>query len=240
MTHEKLMVQEPTKQDYSYLRLEKMVFVKKLGAGQFGKVFLVKDVERGAYFAIKCISKHQVVQNSMERIIHEERNILAAINSPFLVHFYRSFKDDHYIYFLLEYIKGCELFETIREIGLLSRNIAKFYMASLILCVEYLHIRSVIYRDLKPENVMVEGDGYLRLIDMGTAKQLKQANGYRTFTIIGTPHYMAPEVMLGKGYSFAVDIWTLGVLMYEFVCGSLPYGEAIEDPYELHRLIVNS
>ena len=97
-------------------------------------------------------------------------------------------------------------------------------MASLILCIEYLHIRSVIYRDLKPENVMVESDGYLRLIDMGTAKQLKQTNGLRTFTIIGTPHYMAPEVMLGKGYSFAVDIWTLGILMYELVCGSLPFG----------------
>ncbi len=78
---------------------------------------------------------------------------------------------------------------------------------------------------------MVEADGYLRLIDMGTAKQLKQQSGFRTFTIIGTSHYMAPEVMQGKGYSFSVDIWSLGVLLYEFVCGHLPFGEDIEDPY---------
>lgn len=91
--------------------------------------------------------------------------------------------------------------------------------------MEYLHIRNIIYRDLKPENVMVEADGYLRLIDMGTAKQLKQNSGFRTFTIIGTPHYMAPEVMQGKGYSFSVDIWSLGVLLYEFFCGHLPFGE---------------
>lgn len=136
------------------------------------------------------------------------------MNSPFLLRFYRSFKDSSFIYFLTEYIKGCELFDTIREIGLLSRTIAKFYIASLMLCIEYLHIRNIIYRDLKPENVMVESDGYLRLIDMGTAKQLKQNSGFRTFTIIGTPHYMAPEVMQGKGYSFSVDIWSIGVLLY--------------------------
>jgi cGMP-dependent protein kinase len=114
----------------------------------------------------------------------------------------------------MEFIKGSELFDVIREIGLLSKQVARFYIASLILCIEYLHMKNIIYRDLKPENVMVESTGYLKLIDMGTAKRLKPSNGYRTFTIIGTPHYMAPEVMKGKGYTFAVDTWTIGVVLY--------------------------
>lgn len=99
-------------------------------------------------------------------------------------------------------------------------------------------MKNIIYRDLKPENVMVENDGYLKLIDMGTAKQLTQDKGFRTFTIIGTPHYMAPEVMKGKGYSFAVDIWSIGILLYEFMCGQLPFAENAEDPYEIHSIIM--
>ena len=87
---------------------------------------------------------------------------------------------------------------------------------------------------------MVESAGYLKLIDMGTAKRLKPSNGYRTFTIIGTPHYMAPEVMKGKGYTFAVDIWTLGVVLYEFVCGSLPFGDDMDDPYEIHNVVMST
>lgn len=145
------------------------------------------------------------------------------ISFPMMLSFVKSFKDAQHIYFLLEYIKGSELFDVIREIGVLKKAVGRFYISSLILSVEYLHMKNIIYRDLKPENVMVESDGYLKLIDMGTAKELKQNKGFRTFTIIGTPHYMAPEVMQGKGYTFAVDIWSLGVLLYEFVCGSLPF-----------------
>lgn len=132
------------------------------------------------------------------------------------------------------------MFDVIREIGLLSKQVARFYIGSLILAIEYLHMKNVIYRDLKPENVMVEGTGYLKLIDMGTAKKLKSSNGYRTFTIIGTPHYMAPEVMKGKGYTFSVDIWTLGVLLFEFTCGNLPFGDDLDDPYEIHNMILSS
>lgn len=141
---------------------------------------------------------------------------------------------------ITEYINGSELFDVIREIGLLSKVVARFYLTSLILCIEYLHLKAIIYRDLKPENIMVERDGYLKLIDMGTAKELKQNNGFRTFTIIGTPHYMAPEVMLGKGYSFSVDVWAIGVIFYEFICGQLPFGEDLDDPFAVHNAITNN
>ena len=131
---------------------------------------------------------------------------------PFVMKFLRSFKDERCIYFLLEFIQGKELFDVIREIGLLSTVDSQFYIGSLILAMEYLHSNHIIYRDIKPENIMVDDKGYLKLIDMGTAKIMKSKVGTmtRTFTIIGTPHYMAPEVISGKGYNFLVDLWSIG------------------------------
>lgn len=137
---------------------------------------------------------------------------------------YRTFKDEDFVYFLLSFVKGMELFEVIRQMGknLLRKNIdwkldlltndeARFYIGSMLLCVEYLHRRHIVYRDIKPENIMVDKDGFLVLIDMGTAKILKESSGMnRTFTILGTPHYMAPEILQGKGYSLHVDLWSIG------------------------------
>ena len=137
----------------------------------------------------------------------------------------------------MEYIRGKELFDVIRDIGLLTKELTQFYGGSLLLAIEYLHERKFIYRDLKPENVMVlYGNGYIKLIDFGTAKQISD----RTSTIIGTPHYMAPEVILGGGYSFQVDIWSIAICMYEFMCGGVPFGESAEDPMEVYLAIINT
>lgn len=156
-----------------------------------------------------------------------------------MMQFIRSFKDNNFIFFLVEYIKGMELFDVIREIGsylyiiifsgLLNTYDSQFYIGSLLLCMEYLHTNNIIYRDIKPENIMVDDKGYMRLIDMGTAKFLKGKGG-RTYTIIGTPHYMAPEILTGKGYSYSVDLWSIGICLYEFMCGGVPYAEDADDP----------
>ena len=102
-----------------------------------------------------------------------------------------------------------------------------------------MHARNIIYRDLKPENVMVGEDGYIKLIDMGTCKKIKEKGSTtgvnKTFTIIGTPNYMAPEIISGKGYSYTVDLWSLGVVLYEFMAGFVPFGEEAEDPYEIYQ-----
>lgn len=154
--------------------------------------------------------------------------------------FIRSFKDANYLYFLVEFIKGMELFDVIREIGLLGTYDSQFYIGSMILAIEYLHAQSIIYRDLKPENIMVDDKGYMKLIDMGTGKFLKgkSGGGNRTFTIIGTPHYMAPEIITGKGYTTSVDLWSIGICLYEFMCGMVPFGEEAEDPYEIYEEII--
>lgn len=106
--------------------------------------------------------------------------------------FIRSFKDSSYIYFLTEFIDGLELFDALRVMGLVSLQLAQFYTANIILALEIMHSKGIVYRDLKPENVMVQTDGYLKIIDMGTCKILRDITSQKTFTIIGTPNYMSP------------------------------------------------
>lgn len=153
------------------------------------------------------------------------------------MHFYRTFKDNRNIYFILQYIRGMELFDVIRVIGLCGTKDALFFTGSIILALEYLHHNNIIYRDLKPENIMIDQSGRLILIDLGTGKKLVK-KPLKTFTIIGTPHYMAPEVLKNKGYSFLADLWSLGVCLYEFMCGDLPFGEDLDDPYDIYQEVL--
>lgn len=138
--------------------------------------------------------------------------------------FYKLIKDTNFIYFVMEYIEGEDLFDTITKMISFSEDKTKFLVSQILCVLEHLHSSKIIYRDLKPENLMMCTNGYLKLVDMGTAKKLKIERRYRTTTIIGTPHYMAPEIITGKGYSFHVDLWSLGVIMYELLCGKLPFG----------------
>jgi len=130
-------------------------------------------------------------------------------------------------------ITGGELHGAIRQIPtVLSRSQAQFYTGGLVIVLEELSDRNIIYRDLKPENVMLDQQGYLKLIDFGIAKKLEEGKS-RTFTMIGTPHYMAPEVMRGHGYGTEVDLWSLGVMLFEFVCGYLPFADELDDATEV-------
>jgi cGMP-dependent protein kinase 1 len=111
---------------------------------------------------------------------------------------------------------------------MLTRAQSQFYSSSILLALEYLHDRKIIYRDLKPENVLLDSDGRTKLTDFGCSKAAD-----RTYTIVGTPEYLAPEIILGRGYTNLVDFWSLGVVMYEFECGPLPFGSESEDQTEL-------
>ncbi len=147
------------------------------------------------------------------------------------MHLVKTFRDGAYLYFLTELITGGELYDAIREMDLLTRSQAQFYIASIAIAIEYLHERAIAYRDLKPENILLDSQGYIKLIDFGCARKLGDTG--RTYTLIGTPHYMAPEVILGRGYNQTADIWSVGVCCYEFMCGPLPFGyDATED--QLH------
>ena len=162
-----------------------------------------------------------------------EKDVLLKVDHPFIMKMVKYTKNDYFIFFITEYIKGKELWEVIREIGLLNKIQTQFYGGSMLLAISYLHSKKIIYRDIKPENIMVNTKGYIKIIDFGTVKEIKD----RTTTIIGTSHYMAPEVSTGKGYSFEVDIWSIAICMYEFFCGKLPFGEELEDPMEIYRAV---
>ena len=216
--------------------LQDLLFIKEIGKGNYGSVSLVMNKKTKFPYAIKAICKNLIIKDDLAENILLEKNIILKIDHPFIVKLVKSLKDENNIYFLLEYVKGKELFEVIRDIGYLSKEQTNFYIASIMTAINYLHERKIIYRDIKPENIMVIKNGYVKLIDFGTAKEIED----RTKTIIGTPHYMAPEVILGREYSFPVDFWSISICMYEFYCGEVPFGEREEDPMEIYFAIINN
>ena len=216
--------------------LDDLLFIKEIGKGNYGKVSLVMNKRTKFPYAIKAINKYNILEEDLSENIQLEKRILLKIDHPFIVKLVKCLKDDKNIFFLLEYIKGKELFDVIRDIGYLNKEQTNFYIASMMIAIQYLHERKIIYRDIKPENIIVEKNGYIKLIDFGTAKEIED----RTKTIIGTPHYMAPEIIMGGGYSFQVDFWSISICMYGFVCGEVPFGENEEDPMEIYFEIINN
>ena len=216
------------------ITLKDLVVVKLLGKGMFGNVFLVLDKTKRRLYALKTVSRKKIQRYEIQENLVLERKILMALDHVMILKLIKTFKDDKRIYLLTEFVKGTDLFDTIRVLNLLTDSDARFYTACMIIVLEYLHDRDIAYRDLKPENVMIDENGYPKLIDFGVAKIL---NG-RTFTVVGTPHYMAPEVITGKGYSFLADYWSLGVIVFEFFCGGVPFGESEEDPYVIYEKIL--
>jgi len=217
------------------ITLDQLTYLITLGSGSFGNVTLVKSMKKNYLYAMKNISNKQILYNQMHKSLELERSILLRIDHPFIVKLVKTLKDEKYIYFLMDFIRGKELFSVIRDIGMLTKSQTLFYGASIMLAVRYLHQRKFVYRDIKPENIMVLENGYIKIIDFGTAKLIED----KTKTTLGTPHYMAPEMIMGNGYSFEVDYWAIAVCMYEFICGEVPFGENSEDTMEIYLSIKN-
>jgi cGMP-dependent protein kinase len=215
--------------------IEDLMSVKHLGSGQFGSVHLTIHRNKNTVYALKAVSRKKVEIFKCHNDILLEKKVLLQLDHPFIVKLVKTFKDAERLYFLMEYVQGLDLFDTLRRMDLLRESEARFYTACLVLILEHLHERNIIYRDLKPENVMVDEEGYPKLIDFGTAKISD-----KTFTTIGTPHYMAPELILSGGYNKAVDLWTLGVMLYEFVSGRLPFGDDLDDPHAIYNSILSA
>jgi cGMP-dependent protein kinase 1 len=218
------------------IQISDLSMVKVLGKGMFGNVFLVNCNPTSVLYALKTVERKKISEYEIYDNLLLERKILLCVDHPFIIKLVKTFKDIHRVYFLMEFVQGIDLFDALRELNLLNNEGSKFYISCLILIFEHLHERNIIHRDVKPENIMIDHEGYPKLIDFGTAKILKD----RTYTVVGTPHYMAPEVIKGTGYGLATDLWSLGIMLYEFVCGRVPFGEEEEDPTKIYSKILEN
>jgi len=204
-----------------------------LGCGAFGRVKLCKYEKDGEFYALKCQSKTAITESSLQEHVMNELRVMKRIDHPLIAKFYCALQDNLYIYFVLELLQGGELFTHLRNRGKLSEQTARFYSASVVYAFATLHSMKIAYRDLKPENLVMDTNGYCKLVDFGLAKQLLSG---KTWTLCGTPDYLAPEIILNEGHDLAVDYWALGVLIFEMVVGAPPF--YAEDPMEVYEKIL--
>jgi len=200
--------------------LEQLRCIRVVGRGGFGVVKMVQSRSTNVRYALKCVPKKNIVEQGLQKSIVAERALLAELDHPFIIKFVKTFRTASYIYFLTELCTGGELFDALDNLGCLNQSQAQFYIGSIILAMEFLHARQIGYFDLKSENCLLDSQGHLKLIDFGAAHRLVG----QSHKMIGTPGFMAPEVILGKGYTTSADLWTIGICLYEFVFGKLPFG----------------
>jgi len=158
---------------------------------------------------------------------------MISLKNPFCIKLFGTYKDKNRLYFLLEPILGGELFTVLRARETFNETTSRFYAASVVSAFEYMHSKNIVYRDLKPENLLLDGNGYIKVTDFGFAKELQ---GGRTFTLCGTPDYLAPEIVAGKGHGKGVDWWTVGILIFEMLAGFPPFYD--EEPMKTYEKIM--
>lgn len=232
-THQPAKPQE--NDEYAGVKLDHISVLATLGVGGFGRVELVQlSTDPKKTFALKQLKKKHIVETRQQDHIMSEKRIMYESQCPFIVRLYKTFKDKKYLYMLLEVCLGGELWTILRDRGSFDDNTTRFYIGCVIEAFSYLHSKGIVYRDLKPENLLLDERGYCKLVDFGFAKKI--GFGRKTWTFCGTPEYVAPEIILNKGHDFASDYWSLGILMYELLTGSPPFSGS--DPMKTYNIIL--
>jgi len=197
-------------------------FLEVLGKGTFGKVILVKEKRTAEFHAMKILKKAVIVAKDEVTHTMTEKRVLQQSRHPFLTALKYSFQTKDYLCFVLEYVNGGEIFFHLSRERIFDEDRARFYGCEITLAIDYLHRQEVIYRDLKLENLLLDSDGHIKITDFGLCKE-EITFGSKTHTFCGTPEYLAPEVLEDNDYGRSVDWWGLGVVMYEMMCGRLPF-----------------
>ncbi|KAI3463551.1 hypothetical protein Pfo_020214 [Paulownia fortunei] len=241
--------------------------IKPISRGAFGRVFLAKKRTTGDLFAIKVLKKADMIRKNAVESILAERDILISVRNPFVVRFFYSFTCRDNLYLVMEYLNGGDLYSLLRNLGCLDEDVARVYIAEVVLALEYLHSLRVVHRDLKPDNLLIAHDGHIKLTDFGLSKvglinstddlsgpavggtslmeedepplsaSEHQQERRKKRSAVGTPDYLAPEILLGTGHGFTADWWSVGVILFELIVGIPPFNA--EHPQKIFDNILN-
>jgi len=210
--------------------LSDLTVKRTIGTGAFGRVKLVEYNSK--YYALKCIAKGVVIKKNLQNHIINEKTIMATLNHPFITKFHGAIQDEKYLYFLTEFLVGGEVYTLLKKKKMFEANQVHFYSACVVSAFTNLHEQQIAYRDLKPENLVLNASGYVKVIDFGFTTKVEG----KTWTFCGTPDYLAPEIIVGDGHDWGVDCWALGILLFEMTTGKAPFRG--RTPMELFEAIM--
>lgn len=203
-----------------------------LGTGTFGRVILAKEKKNGEFYALKIMSIADIIRLKQVEHVQNEKRILVKVENPFVVNLLWTHHDSKFLYMVFEYVCGGELFTYLRTAGKFNNTTGLFYSAEIVSALAHLHSVNIVYRDLKPENLLLDKEGHVKITDFGFAKEVLD----KTWTLCGTPEYLAPEIIQSKGHNKAVDWWALGVLIYEMLIGYPPFFD--DNPFGIYEKIL--
>ena len=259
------------------IKLADFELLRVIGRGAFGEARVVRMKETGEVFAMKAMKKSEMLKKKQVEHVRAERDVLALANCPWVVKLRYSFQDESYLYLVMEYLQGGDFMTILMKYDILTEEQTRFYVAEIALALESVHRLGYIHRDLKPDNILLDREGHIKLSDFGLCKGVgvpqpeivkkaaaaaggshleppqsdeqdglprkeraarwKRRSRQLAFSTVGTPDYIAPEVFAQTGYSYAADLWSLGVIMYESLVGYAPY--ASDEALQTCRKIVN-